>query len=114
MTNRKALSRVLTRLSRRPSTLQCLVSQFWSVVTPCSDIASCDGIDAVPAISDALANARLTSIETEPPCMPLWCSMVTRTISLNSEEGRSGAAKKAIEKEKVGLEKRETYDLETV
>ena len=114
MTNREALSHVLTGLSSRPLTLQCLVSQFSSVVTPCADIAPCDGIAAVLVASDVLADARLTSIEIEPPRMPLWCSMVARTISLKSEEGRSGTTKKAIEKEKAGLEKRETYDFGTV
>lgn len=44
----------------------------------------------------------------------LWCSLVTRTISLKSSEGQSAEAKKAIAKEKLGFAKRTTYDLDTV
>ena len=37
------------------------------------------------------------------PCMPLWCAMMTRTISLKSEEAQEPEAKKAVAKDVKGM-----------
>ena len=102
MTNHEGLSRMLTSFLTRPLVQRRLAYRFWIAITPSADIAPCDGVAAVVKAADVVADARLTSIEIEPP------------ISLKSDEGRSIEAKAAIEKEKAGLEKRKTYDLSTV
>ena len=42
------------------------------------------------------------------PSLPLWCAMVTRTVSLKSEEGQEPRAKEAVAKE-VASHARGTY-----
>ena len=48
------------------------------------------------------------------PSLPLWCVMVTRTVSLKSEEGQEPGAKEAVAKEVVSHAKRGTWDLSRV
>ena len=45
------------------------------------------------------------------PRLPLWCAMVTRTISLKSEEGQEPEAKEAVAKEVAYHVERGTWDL---
>ena len=45
------------------------------------------------------------------PSLPLWCAMVTRTISLRSEEGQEPGAKEAVAKEVASHTKHGTWDL---
>ena len=46
--------------------------------------------------------------------MPLWCAMVTRTVSLKSEEGQEPGAKEAVAKEVASHAERGTWDLSRV
>ena len=48
------------------------------------------------------------------PCLPLWCSMITRSISLKSEEANLPEVKAAMQKELKGHAERGTWDLSTV
>ena len=48
------------------------------------------------------------------PSMPLWCAMVTRTISLKCEEAQEPEAKKAVAKEVGYHVERGTWDLSRV
>ena len=48
------------------------------------------------------------------PSMPLWCAMVTRTISLKCEEAQEPEAKEAVAKEVGYHVKRGTWDLSRV
>ena len=45
------------------------------------------------------------------PSLPLWCAMMTRTISLKSEEAQEPEAKKAVAKEVAHHVERCTWDL---
>ena len=45
------------------------------------------------------------------PSLPLWCAMVTRTVSLKSEEGQEPGAKEAMAKEVASHAERGTWDL---
>ena len=48
------------------------------------------------------------------PSMPLWCAMVTRTISLKCEEAQEPEAKEAVAKEEGNHVERGTWDLSRV
>ena len=48
------------------------------------------------------------------PTLPLWCAMVTRTISLKSEEGQEPEAKEAVAKEVACHVERGTWDFSRV
>ena len=48
------------------------------------------------------------------PSLPLWCAMVTRTISLKSEEAQEPEAKEAVAKEAACHVERGTWDLSRV
>ena len=49
-----------------------------------------------------------------PPCMPIWCCMITRVVNPRSVEGRSEAAQRSIAKELKGHDDRGTWDLQSV
>ena len=48
------------------------------------------------------------------PSLPLWCAMVTRTVSLKSEEDQEPGAKEAVAKEVASHAERGTWDLSRV
>ena len=48
------------------------------------------------------------------PSLPLWCAMVTRTVSLKSEEGQEPGAMEAVAKEVAFHAERGTWDLSRV
>ena len=52
-------------------------------------------------------------IVIEPPSVPIWCSLVTRTISFKSAEGKSEEGMQAVQKEKEGLDKHDTFDYDS-
>ena len=53
-------------------------------------------------------------ITIEPPSVPIWCSLITRTISFKSEEGKSDEAIMAVQKEKEGLDQHDTFNYDSV
>ena len=61
-----------------------------------------------------LVEGRLNSVVIDPPRMPIWCSLITRSISLKSSEGRSQKAQEAISSERRGLDARSTWDYSSV
>ena len=48
------------------------------------------------------------------PSLPLWCAMVTRTVSLKSEEGQEPGTKEAVAKEVASHAEHGTWDLSRV
>ena len=56
----------------------------------------------------------LRPISVDPPRMPIWCSLVTRSISWKSMEGKSEEAEVALQKEKSSLDKHGTFDYDSV
>ena len=69
---------------------------IWKATLPCRVLVTAINVDGLAALSSALP--------------PLWCSLITRIVKLNSDEGRSPSAIKAIDKERVGLLKHKTWD----
>jgi hypothetical protein len=73
-----------------------LAQSFWKASMP-------DRITVSPIRCDGPAAPDHTNL-------PLWCSLITRSVSLKSEEAKSAAGQAAIKKELDGLRKRNTWD----
>ena len=48
------------------------------------------------------------------PDRPLWCALITRVVAPKSAEAKSSGALAALEKERIGLMSRNTFDMSTV
>ena len=48
----------------------------------------------------------------QSPNRPLWCSLVTRIVNMNSNEARCKGAQDAIDKERDGIMSRGTFDMD--
>ena len=68
----------------------------------------------VPSLVALFKQGGISMASTSQPCLPLWCSMITRSISLKSDEAHCPEAKAAELKELQGHADRGTWDLSTV
>ena len=91
---------------------------FWNAIAPPPPSAAViSATEFQPAVADALDSkllGRSSNRCLDAPRTPFWCSLVTRQVTVNSEEGRSDKAAKAIEKERKGHEHKGSWDFSTV
>ena len=116
VTTRPRLTEVMAPYARIPEHL----------CPPCSGKVCADSAFYTPFFAELVCRVLRTSVvmpvrtRADPvpegclppgkPSLPLWCAMVTRTISLKSEEGQEPEAKVAVAKEVAYHVERGTWD----
>ena len=82
-----------------------LAQLAWSAFAPRATVA-------MPCVVPITATERV--LPRGRPQLPLWCAMITRTISIKSQEGQSDKAKAAVKAEVDSHAKRGTWDIQKV
>jgi len=82
-----------------------LAELIWSALRP-------RPVVAMACVVPATASERV--LPSGKPQMPLWCAMITRTISIKAQEGQSDKAKAAVKAEVDSHTNRGTWDISKV